>query len=128
MDRIISEKRPEFAVEARGLLKNFREDLGVSRLENVRLLNVYYMDCHTSEELEASLSTVFSEPSVDTVKVGDFDIPKDARVFGMRFLPGQYDQRADSAEQAVRILTGSEVSVRSMKVFILEGDICDDEF
>lgn len=128
MDRIISEKRSEFAVEARGLLKNFREDLGVSRLENVRLLNVYYMDCHTSEELEASLSTVFSEPSVDTVKVGDFDIPNDARVFGMRFLPGQYDQRADSAEQAVRILTGSEVSVRSMKVFILEGEISDDEF
>lgn len=127
--RLFVEKRPEFDVEAEGLLNDLKESLGIRSLKKVRILNRYDVSGLSDEEYEKARITIFSEPAVDIVYDESKDIAENDRVFAVEYLPGQYDQRADSASQCMQILTGKErPDVLSAKVIILNGDISDDEF
>ena len=126
--RIYVEKKPEFAVEAQSVLSDIRTALRIS-LTNVRILNRYDADKISEEDFEAAVNTVFSEPAVDVVyrempRTGEGD-----RVFAVEYLPGQFDQRADSCEQCIQLLRqGERCRVRNARVYILSGVITDEEF
>ena len=106
--RIFSEKKLPFAVEARGILKDLKSDLGISTLEAVRIFNRYDVSGITDEEYEEAKKVVFSEPPVDNVYDENIDTSDACYVLGIEALPGQYDQRADSAAQCVQFLTQKE--------------------
>jgi phosphoribosylformylglycinamidine synthase len=122
--RVYVEKREPFAVESSGVLSDLRAALGLEDLKNLRILNRYDVENITPEDFARARTTVFSEPQVDRV----FDhIPAfDGRIFAVEYLPGQYDQRSDSAAQCIQIQTQKERPlVRSARVFLLEGNIND---
>ncbi len=129
--RIYVEKKEGFDIEARNLCQDLRDNLGISQLEGVRILNRYDVSALTEEEYLLARSTIFSEPPVDRVydEVYDFNQEGMDRVFAMEFLPGQYDQRADSASQCIQIMTRKEKPVvKTAKVILLQGKISDDAF
>ena len=95
--RIYVEKKPEFAVEAQSVLSDIKTALRID-IENVRILNRYDADKLSEEVFEAAVNTVFSEPAVDTVCREMPALKADERVFAVEYLPGQFDQRADSCE------------------------------
>ncbi len=122
--RIFVEKKPELAHEAHALLSDARSFLGVSALENVRILNRYDTEGMTPELFDTAVKTVFSEPATDLVT----DAPElsGATVFAVEYLPGQFDQRADSAAQCIQILSrGERPLVRSAKVYALYGALSE---
>ena len=102
VSRIYVEKKPGFDVEAQQLLHELRTILGIERLENLRLLNRYDVEGITEELFATCTPTVFSEPQSDIIYA---DLPEDgsATVFGVEFLPGQFDQRADSASECIQL-------------------------
>ncbi|MCF0150605.1 MAG: phosphoribosylformylglycinamidine synthase, partial [Firmicutes bacterium] len=124
--RIFVEKKKEFAGEAAGLLSQVNGILGITSLKDVRVLNRYDAE-NISEELFAyAVNTVFSEPQVDLA----YDEPDfgDATVFAVEYLPGQFDQRADSAAQCIQIISQQErPTVRSAKVYALYGELSTAE-
>ena len=125
--RIYVEKKPGLAHEAGALLSDARELLGIKGLKNVRLFNRYDVENVSEELFSSTVSTVFSEPQLDTVTrelpSGDF-----AAVFAVEYLPGQFDQRADSAAQCIQIIScGERPDVRTARVYILEGDISAED-
>lgn len=127
--RIFVEKKKGFDVEAQGLYKEYKETLGIKGLRGIRLINRYDISGITEEEYKASRNTIFSEPPVDNVYDEELHVDKSDKIFAMEYLPGQYDQRADSAAQCVQILTQNEKpDVRTAKVIVLEGQISEDEF
>lgn len=127
--RCFVEKKKGFDVEAQGLFSDLRENLGLKGLSGVRVLNRYDISGVTEEEYAMSRGTIFSEPTVDYVYDETVSFGKDCRVFAMEYLPGQYDQRADSAAQCMQILTQKERPViLSAKVIVLEGVLTDREF
>jgi len=127
--RIYVEKRPGFDVEARSLLNEFRHNLGISTLEAVRVINRYDVAGISDEEYARSRKTIFAEPNADYVYDEKFPLERSDRVFAMEYLPGQYDQRADSAAQCVQILTQKErPEVVTAKVIVLKGRVSDDDF
>ncbi len=127
--RIFVEKKKGFDVEAQGLLKEFKEILGIDSLAGVRLINRYDISGISEEEYIASRNTIFSEPPIDNVYDEVLDTKGMDRLFAMEYLPGQYDQRADSAAQCVQILTQNEKpDVRTAKIIALQGNITDSEF
>ncbi len=127
--RIFVEKRPGFDVEARGLYFDLKENLGIKGLEAVRIVNRYDIAGISSDEYDSARSIIFSEPPVDIVYDEDLPVDSRDRIFAVEYLPGQYDQRADSAAQCVQILTQKErPQVQSAKVIILSGSISDSEF
>ncbi len=122
--RVYVEKKPEFAYEAKSLLKDATELLGVKGLKDVRIFNRYDVENLPEADFEKAILNVFSEPQVDnvyrTVDEGD------AVVFGIEFLPGQFDQRADSAAQCIQIMSqGDKPIVKSAKVVALYGKLTD---
>lgn len=124
--RVYVEKKPEFAHEAKALLKDAKELLGVKGLEDVRIFNRYDAENLSEPDFEKAILNVFSEPQVDnvyrTVDEGD------AEVFGIEFLPGQFDQRADSAAQCIQIMSqGERPIVKSAKVLALYGKLTEDD-
>jgi phosphoribosylformylglycinamidine synthase len=124
VDRLYVEKKPGFDVEAKSCLADFKENIGIEGLRSVRILNRYDVQGMDAEDLEKAKQTIFSEPPVDIV-LNDPDFTG-RHVFGMEYLPGQYDQRADSAAQCAQLLTRKERPlVRSARIFILEGTISD---
>ena len=124
--RIYVEKRGELAHEAAGLLEDVRGFLGITALEKVRILNRYDVEGIGEDLFKKSVSTVFSEPQVD-IATEDYDAG-DAVVFAVEYLPGQFDQRADSAAQCIQILSqGERPLVRTAKIYILEGKLSDEE-
>ncbi|MBP5153632.1 MAG: phosphoribosylformylglycinamidine synthase [Lachnospiraceae bacterium] len=124
--RIYVEKRPELAAEARSLLNDARSLLGISALENVRLLNRYDAEGLSRELFDYAIRTVFSEPQVD-IASEEVSFPG-ATVFAVEYLPGQFDQRADSAAQCIQIISrGERPLVRSAKVYVLYGDLSERE-
>ncbi len=127
--RIYVEKKPEFAVEAKSVLNDVKTALRLSSLESIRILNRYDADRLSEEDFEAAVNTVFSEPAVD-VTYGDMpDTAPDEQVFAVEFLPGQFDQRADSCEQCIQILTqGERCRVKNARVYIVKGNLTDSEF
>ena len=124
--RIYSEKRPELANEANALLSDARTLLGIRSLQKVRILNRYDVENITPELFERAVTAVFSEPQVDrAAKEPDLS---GAAVFAVEYLPGQFDQRADSAAQCIQILSqGERPEVRSAKVYALYGDLSEGE-
>ena len=127
--RIFVEKKDGFNVEAKQILWDLRHNLGVRSLTNLRFANRYDVAGLTDEEFANAKVTVFSEPNQDIVYDEEYPVDKDWKVFAMEYLPGQYDQRADSASQCVQLLTaGERPQVISAKVVSLEGDITDEEF
>ncbi len=126
--RIYSEKKPEFAVEAQSVLSDIKTALRLD-IKNIRVLNRYDADRLTEEDFNAAVSTVFSEPAVDVVYSELPVLAEGERVFAVEYLPGQFDQRADSCEQCIQILRqGERCRVRNARVYIVDGNITDEEF
>ena len=127
VERLYVEKKPGFDVEAQSRLADFKENIGIPGLKSLRILCRYDVEGMAREDLEKAMHTIFSEPAVDNVfEKADFP---GKFVFGIEYLPGQYDQRADSAAQCVQLLTRKERPiVRFAKIFILEGDIGEADF
>ncbi len=126
--RIYSEKKPEFAVEAQSVLSDIKTALRLD-IKNIRVLNRYDADRLTEEDFNAAISTVFSEPAVDVVYSELPVLAEGERIFAVEYLPGQFDQRADSCEQCIQILRqGERCRVRNARVYIIDGNITDEEF
>ncbi len=125
--RIYVEKKDGFDVEAKGIFEDLRENLEMTGLTNVRLINRYDVEGITDDEYAAARGLIFSEPPVDDAY--DENIPiESGKVFAVEYLPGQFDQRAASAEECISILTQKErPRVRSAKVYVLEGDVSDED-
>ncbi len=126
--RIYVEKKPEFAAEAQSVLNDIRTALRLG-VTGVRIINRYDADRLSQDDFEAAVSTVFSEPAVDVVYDELPELRRGERIFAAEFLPGQFDQRADSCEQCIQILRqGERCRVRNARVYIIEGNITDQEF
>ena len=124
--RVYVEKKPELANEARALLNDARNLLGITALENVRLLNCYDAENITAELFDYAIDTVFSEPQLD-IATADCDL-SGATVFAVEYLPGQYDQRADSAAQCIQIISqGERPLIHTLKVYGLYGDLTAEQ-
>ena len=126
--RVYVEKKPDFAVKAKELKHEIKHYLGITTVEAVRVLIRYDVENISEETYKKALYTVFSEPPVDDIYEETFDYG-DARVFTVEFLPGQFDQRADSAEQCVKLLNENEEPIiRSAITYVIEGNITDEQF
>ncbi|MCH4889927.1 phosphoribosylformylglycinamidine synthase [Acidaminobacter sp. JC074] len=124
--RIFVEKKKGFTVEGDHLLKELNENLNLD-LSQVRVINCYEIENMSDEIFEVAKENVFSEPNVDLVYENTNFLDMDF-VFRVQLLPGQYDQRADSAEQCVQLITGMERPlVESSKIIAIEGDLSDDK-
>ncbi len=127
--RVYVEKKPAFAVQAKDLRHELRKYLGVSGLTGVRVLIRYDVENISDDVFEKACKTVFAEPPVDTLYKESFEIAENARIFSVEFLPGQFDQRADSAVQCVKFLNEEEEPViRSATTYVIEGEVSDEEF
>ncbi len=123
--RVYVEKKPGQTHEADSLLKEVQEFLQIDSLSSVRVLNRYDVEKIEEQLFYRSVNTIFSEPQVDTVS---YEIPTGKVVFAVEPLPGQYDQRADSAAQCVQILSqGERPLVRTAKIYVLEGDLTEEQ-
>ncbi len=126
--RIFVEKKQGFQVEAAHLLADLKENLGLAALEEVRILNRYDVDGLTPDQFYAAARTILSEPNQDNVYPQGFSLPEEYQVFAMEYLPGQYDQRADSAAQCVQLLTqGERPQVATAKIIGLKGPLSPKE-
>ncbi len=126
--RVYAEKKKAFAVSAKELSHEIRHYLGIGSLTDVRVLIRYDIENISDEVYEKAKNTVFSEPPVDTLYEESF--PKDEKdiVFSVEYLPGQFDQRADSAEQCIRLLKEDEEPlIRSATTYVLSGGLSDEE-
>ena len=124
--RVYVEKKAELANEANGLLSDARTFLGIDTLEKVRLFNRYDVENIAEELFQYAKTTVFSEPQLDIVSDR---LPTDAPVvFAVEYLPGQFDQRADSAAQCIQIISqGERPLVRTARVYLLYGNLSDEQ-
>ena len=124
--RVYVEKKPELAHEASALTADIKSFLGISSLKKIRLLNRYDVENIDEALFEQCVSCVFSEPQLDNVS---FELEHDAEnAFAVEFLPGQFDQRADSAAQCVQIISqGERPLVRTAKVYLVYGELSQDE-
>ena len=126
--RVYVEKKPEYAVRAKELQSEIKSYLGISGATKVRELIRYDIENISGETYKKALVTVFSEPPVDDIYEEEFDL-NGARTFSVEFLPGQFDQRADSAEQCVKLLNEEEEPIiRTAVTYAIEGTISDEEF
>ena len=125
--RIYVEKRAELAHEANALLSELKNLLGISTLSSVRILNRYDAENIAPELFEEAVRSVFSEPQLD-ITTTDLPQKKGEAVFAVEFLPGQFDQRADSAAQCIQIISqGERPIIRTAKVYLLGGDLNAEE-
>ncbi|MBR5490219.1 MAG: phosphoribosylformylglycinamidine synthase, partial [Oscillospiraceae bacterium] len=125
--RVFVEKKPGLAPEAAGLLNDCKNFLGLSSLENVRILNRYDVSGIDADLFDYSRGTVFSEPQLDNV-YAEADLSDANAVFAVEPLPGQFDQRADSAAQCIQLLSqGERPTVRSAKVYALYGALTEQD-
>ena len=123
--RIFVEKKPELAHEANSLLAEAQTLLGVPQLEGVRIINRYDAENITEELFDYAISTVFSEPQLDITSDSLSTNPGDI-CFAVEYLPGQFDQRADSAAQCIQIISKSERPlIRTAKVYVLSGQLSE---
>ncbi len=126
--RIYVEKKPEFAVEAQSVMSDVKTALRLD-LTNLRILNRYDADKLSREDFSAAVNTVFSEPAVDVVYDELPALEEGDRIFAVEYLPGQFDQRADSCEQCIQILRqGERCRVKNARVYIVSGGLTDEDF
>ena len=127
--RVYVEKKPAFAVKAKELKHEIKHYLGISTVTAVRELIRYDVENISDEVFEKACKTVFAEPPVDDLYLEKFDVAEGARVFSVEFLPGQFDQRADSAVQCVQFLDENAAPIiRSATTYVIEGNVTDTEF
>ena len=127
--RIFVEKRKGFDVPANQLLDDLRETLEIDGLQALRLFQRYDIEGLDDNEYAAVKNIVFSEPPVDVVYEENLPTMDNAKIFAIEYLPGQYDQRADSAAQCVQLVTGKErPAIQTARVIALIGDVSDEEF
>ena len=123
--RLYVEKKDEFAIEAKKLNWDIKNVLGIKNLQKTRIINRYDVENITKEIFEKSKTTIFSEPQVD-----DYfeNLPKAQNIIASEYLPGQFDQRADSCEQCIQIASRqSRPSVKTAKIYIFEGQLNSKE-
>ena len=126
--RVFVEKKKGNDIEASQTLADLRDNVGITALEDLRIINRYDAQGLSEEEFRDAVGTILSEPNLDNVYY-ELSIPRGWRYFATEYLPGQYDQRADSAAQCIQLLTaGERPDVLSAKVIAVKGDITDDEF
>ena len=127
--RILVEKREGFDLEARALKKDLIENLHLDKIENLRILNRYDIEGVDEETCMNAAGTIFSEPNLDIVYHGTLEnIEESDFVFAVEYVPGQYDQRGDWAQQCVQILTqGKRPTINTAKVYIIKGELTNVE-
>ena len=126
--RVYVEKKPAFAVAAKGLTHEVKHYLGAAGLKQIRVLIRYDVENISETVYQAACRTVFAEPPVDDLYEETFPMEKGDQAFAVEYLPGQFDQRADSAVQCVRFLDENEEPViRSATVYVVSGDISEDQ-
>ncbi len=127
--RVYVEKKPAFAVQAKELKHEIKSYLGISSVSSVRVLIRYDVENITDEVFEKACKTVFAEPPVDDLYLETFKTTEQSHVFSVEYLPGQFDQRADSAVQCVQFLNEeAEPIIRSATTYVIEGEITEEEF
>lgn len=127
--RLFVEKRKGFDVEASQMLWDLRHNLGLKCIEGLRLINRYDVAGLSREDFEKARGTIFSEPNQDVTFEENLPVEEEDLVFAMEYLPGQYDQRADSAAQCVSLLTqGERPQVLTARVLVLKGKISEQDF
>ena len=125
--RVYVEKKPEFAINAKGLFAEIKSYLGIKGVTKVRELVRYDVENISDEIYKKALVTVFSEPPVDDIYEEEFDL-NGGKAFSVEFLPGQFDQRADSAEQCVKLLNEDEDPIiKTATTYILSGNVTDEQ-
>ena len=127
--RIYVQKKEGFDIEAKGVLADLKESLQLEGLQNVIILNRYDVEGLTEEVFEKAKNTVFSEPQVDICFEDNYDFKKQDKIFAIEFLPGQFDQTANSLVECLQIIAGGGIKpiARTAKVYILSGEISDEE-
>lgn len=126
--RIYVEKKPEFSVEAKGLLKDLKESLLLENLEDLKMVNRYDVEGINDEIFEKAKNTVFSEPQVDECFEEEYPFAKEDKIFGVEYLPGQFDQRANSLSECLQILTeGERPLAKSAKIYVIKGKISTED-
>ena len=127
--RIYVEKKEKFNIDGEAVLADLQTALQIRGVKSVRIINRYDAEEISQENFDRAIPTVFSEPPVDEVYTELPKISEDERMFAVEFLPGQFDQRADSAAQCIQMLcTGDRPIVKYAKIYILSGKITDEEF
>ena len=126
--RVFVEKKKPFAVNAKELHDEITGYLGIKTITDVRVLIRYDIENLSDETYKKALTTVFAEPPVDDVYENEFKASDDDFVFSVEYLPGQFDQRADSAEQCVKFLNENETPViKTATTYIISGKLTDDD-
>ena len=126
--RVLVEKKKGFDVEAIALASELKHDLHLSGLKSVRIINCYDFEGVPEDKLETVINTVLSEPNVDQVRLSDIKIEIDEIAFRYALLPGQYDQRADSAAQCIGIVTlENRAEIAASKIIVLKGILSEEE-
>ena len=126
--RIYVEKKEGCNIEASQLLADIKENLGLTNLTGLRILNRYDVEDIADDVFEAASKTIFSEPPVDYLYNETFEMAEDETAFSMEYLPGQYDQRADSAMQCIQIISGDDKAVvASAKTYVLKGKLSTED-
>ena len=127
--RVYVEKKEDYQIAGGDLKKEINRYLDIKSLTNVRILVRYDVENISDETFKKASHTVFSEPPVDYLYENEFPHEDSDRIFSVEYLPGQFDQRADSAEQCVKLLNESEQPViKSATTYVLSGDITEEEF
>ena len=127
--RVYVEKKPAYAVQAKELKHEISSYLGIKSASKVRVLIRYDVENISDEVFEKACRTVFAEPPVDDLYFEKFEAAEDAKIFSVEYLPGQFDQRADSAVQCVQFLDGdSQPIIRSATTYVIEGNVTAEEF
>ena len=126
--RIYVEKKPAFAVEADATRRDIKDSLGIS-LAALRLFNRYDVEGIDQKDFETASHTIFSEPPVDLIRDELPPLAENQRLLAVEYLPGQFDQRADSCEQCIQLMTqGERPAVRNARIYLLEGELTDEQF
>ena len=126
--RIYVEKKPEFAVEADSLIGGIKSALGLDNLKSLRVINRYDAEGLSIEDFKLAVPVVFSEPAVDVTYDNLPEVAGDEFIFATEYLPGQFDQRADSCSQCISLLTGGKrPAVKSARIYIVKGDLSEKE-
>ena len=127
--RVYVEKKPSFAVKAKELKHEISSYLGIKTVTAVRVLIRYDVENISDDVFEKACHTMFAEPPVDDLYLEKFEAADGAHIFSVEFLPGQFDQRADSAVQCVQFLDeNAQPIIRSATTYVIEGDITEEEF
>ena len=125
--RVYAEKKKDFAVQAKELQAEIKSYLGIKTVTGVRVLIRYDIENISDETYKRALGTVFSEPPVDDLYEENFDL-EGGKTISVEFLPGQFDQRADSAQQCVKLLNEDEDAlIRSATTYVVKGDLTDEQ-